>query len=178
MVACLQRSLVSHLVIRPDTVPVSSSAIPLEGLEATTFGLPAISARFHLWGLLDILRCCLIAEKLRWGEKRRISSKKSAPVPQIYHVQRLHGEFGLTDQTWTHHLLHKRGETHLLMQNQKKYLFMFTVSSIDIYLFSVDYQGVRGRMNMLTSGPIFNSWATESSDLKSKGIQVREKNGI
>ncbi|KAK1877144.1 tRNA (guanine(26)-N(2))-dimethyltransferase, partial [Dissostichus eleginoides] len=46
MVACLQRSHVSHSVMRPDTEPVPSSAIPLEGDEAPSFGLPHASAWF------------------------------------------------------------------------------------------------------------------------------------
>lgn len=69
---CLPRSLVSHLVTGPVAVPASSSAIPLEGLEATTFGLPDVSAWFHFRGRLDVVRCMFGSKETERAQKRGV----------------------------------------------------------------------------------------------------------
>lgn len=115
--------------MRPDTVPVPSSAIPLERDEATSFGVPGVMAWFHFWchwalfATRETEMGCkeanvqLLKTKPQFLFYRRTMKKvtfssqtssifmytirKRNVIALIHHVQGLHNKSSLADQALT-----------------------------------------------------------------------------
>lgn len=72
--------------------------------------------------------------------------RKGNVIASIHHVQGLHKDFSLADQTLSHHRLHGMRETHHLQMQSKISLYLLSVSSEGINM-QIAYMLIKEQIN-------------------------------